>query len=333
MSNSNFISKVERGGKRAAPRQCDLRSVVPVKQHSGADHNDPLALHRSLGADVPAGQYGEEPRSDTDKVIRMKWNWNKLNFIFCHGWGLDQRMMQPLAQTLRQYFPESQHFFYDLGFTGKTNIPEYQNNTNHSYQDLRKTVLARCADADSTQLVRQGDTTQSGRFCVNPTYIAIGHSYGFAFLTQQPWPWSAMIAINGFTHFCKLPGKKYGLPLPILDSTYTRLHTDPQATIQEFHQRCGLTKQSIYANANQFISTELAETLLVLRELMIQPPTCPILALATTHDKIAPPELTNECFALSQIDLKWFPGNHLSLLTTPDHCAHTIAHFVTQLYV
>lgn len=221
---------------------------------------------------------------------------SKLNFIFCHGWGFDQRMMQPLAQALRQYFPQAQHFFYDLGFTGQSHIPEYQNNTNHSY-------------------------------------IAIGHSYGFAFLTQQPWPWSAMIAINGFTHFCKLPGKKYGLPLPILDSTYTRLHTDTQATIHEFHQRCGLTEHSIYADADQFIRIELAETLLVLRELTIKPPSCPSLALATTHDKIAPPDLTNECFALSQMDLKWFPGNHLSLLTTPDHCAHTIAHFVNQLYV
>ena len=44
----------------AATRQYDLRSVVPGNQHSGADHNDPLTLHRFLGADVPAGQYGEE---------------------------------------------------------------------------------------------------------------------------------------------------------------------------------------------------------------------------------------------------------------------------------
>jgi len=26
---------------------------------SGADHDDPLSLRRFLGADVPAGQYGE----------------------------------------------------------------------------------------------------------------------------------------------------------------------------------------------------------------------------------------------------------------------------------
>ena len=75
--DSSSSSKVEREGKRAMTRQYDLRSVVPVKQHSGADHNDPLPLHRFLGADVPAGQYGKESRSDADKVIRMKWNWNE----------------------------------------------------------------------------------------------------------------------------------------------------------------------------------------------------------------------------------------------------------------
>lgn len=257
----------------------------------------------------------------------------ELNFIFCHGWGFDQRIMHSLAQALRPYFPEAQHCFYDLGFTGQTNLPEYRKNINHFY-------------------------------------IAIGHSYGFPFLSQQPWPWSAMIAINGFTHFCKLPGKKHGLPLPILDNTYARLQTDTQKAIHEFHQRCGVAEQSVYASAyqqdlrkivqarhadadsthlvrqggitplerfcvspNQFVHAELAKALLVLRELTIKLPSCPILALATTHDKIVTPELTHECFALSPIDLHWFPGNHLSLLTAPDHCANTIARFITQLYV
>ena len=257
----------------------------------------------------------------------------ELNFIFCHGWGFDQRIMHSLAQALRPYFPEAQHCFYDLGFTGQTNLPEYRKNINHFYQDLRKIVPARHADADSTNLVRQGGITPLERFCVSPTYIAIGHSYGFPFLSQQPWPWSAMIAINGFTHFCKLPGKKYGLPLPILDNTYVRLQADAQKTIHEFHRRCGLTKQSVYADTCQFVNVELAKTLLVLRELTIKLPSCPILALATTHDKIVTPELSDECFALSPIELHWFPGNHLSLLTTPDRCANTIARFITQRYV
>lgn len=222
--------------------------------------------------------------------------WHKLNFVFCHGWGFDQRIMQPLAQALRQYFPEAQYFFYDLGFTGQTRIPEYTNHSKHAY-------------------------------------IAIGHSYGFAFLTQQAWPWSAMIALNGFTHFCQLPGKNHGLPLSILDSMYTRLQSAPEATLHEFHQRCGLTAHSIYADTSLFLNRELAKTLTVLRGLKLTPGPGPSLVLATTHDKIVPAGLTNECFALSQVDLKWFPGNHLSLLTVPDDCAATIAHFVTQLYV
>ena len=87
--DSNFSSKVEREGKRAATRQYDLRSVVPGNQHSGADHDGPLPLRRFLGADVTAGQYGEEPRSEADKVIRMKWNWN-------------HRSTQPLQASQRQ---------------------------------------------------------------------------------------------------------------------------------------------------------------------------------------------------------------------------------------
>jgi hypothetical protein len=58
-SHSSSSSKVEREGERATTRQYDLRSVVPGNQHSGAEHHDPLPLHRFAGSDVPAGQYGE----------------------------------------------------------------------------------------------------------------------------------------------------------------------------------------------------------------------------------------------------------------------------------
>ena len=58
-------------------------------------------------------------------------------------------------------------------------LAAYQLNTDHStipntdsqYQDLRKIVLARRTDADSTHIVRQGGTTQPGRFCVSPKYL------------------------------------------------------------------------------------------------------------------------------------------------------------------
>ena len=40
--------------------------------------------------------------------------------------------------------------------------------SNDLNQDLRKIVLARRADKDSTKVVRQGSTTQPRRFCVSP---------------------------------------------------------------------------------------------------------------------------------------------------------------------
>lgn len=59
-------------------------------------------------------------------------------------------------------------------------------------QDLRKTVLARRVDADHTEIVRQGDTTQPGRFCLSTmdkTNIIpeqIRHNTGIVLAHLQP---------------------------------------------------------------------------------------------------------------------------------------------------
>lgn len=216
---------------------------------------------------------------------------SNLNFVFCHGWGFDQHAMQPLAQALKQPFPNAQYHFFDLGFSAQSHRPELKND-------------------------------------VNSRYVLIGHSYGFAFLVQQSWPWSAMVSLNGFTHFCKLLNKAHGLPLAILDSTYHRLQIDAKATLYDFYQRCGLPAP--YTSSCALGKAELSSTLLSLRELSISLPACPTLALACTHDQIVTPELTRESFISNEVQLNWLSGNHTSLLTNPDESVQIIARFVTQ---
>lgn len=211
-----------------------------------------------------------------------------IGFALCHGWSFDATALAPLRAALAQRFPDAVFATFDLGFTGAPQAP----------------ALA------------------PGR-----AWIALGHSYGFAYLMRQPVSWKAAVSINGFTRFCRLPGQPQGTPPRLLEAMLERLMQDPQATVRDFYQRCGAAREA----PGGLALPQLRHHLLQLRELDLEPPPCPTLALATRDDAIVPLALAQACFGAPGVDLRQFAGDHVRLLREPAPCVAAVSDWMGTL--
>ncbi len=212
-----------------------------------------------------------------------------LGFAFCHGWSFDAHSMAPLRDELARRLPHVPQASFDLGFTGAPQTP---------------------------QLSRE------------VSWIALGHSWGFAWLMQQGQPWRAAISINGFTRFCRRPGHPEGTPARLVDAMLARLATDAPAVAADFHDRCGMPAQA----PRHLDQSALLLHLTRLRDLDLALPDCPTLALATDADAIVPLALARACFAQDGCTLREFPGDHMQLLREPSAAADAIAQFTESLH-
>ncbi|MBC7858584.1 MAG: alpha/beta hydrolase [Burkholderiaceae bacterium] len=212
-----------------------------------------------------------------------------IGFALCHGWSFDASALAPLQAALARRFPGAAFAVFDLGFTGAAHTP----------------VLA------------------PGR-----EWIALGHSYGFAYLMQQPVVWKAAVSINGFTRFCRRPGRPEGTPVRLLDAMIERLAQDPRATVADFHQRCGAAQEVPEALDPPSLRHHLGQ----LRELDLAPPACPTLALATPDDAIVPLALARACFSAPDVTLQELAGDHARLLREPADCALAVSVLIEKLY-
>lgn len=207
-----------------------------------------------------------------------------IGFALCHGWSFDAQVMARLEKALKQRFPEACFSVFDLGFSGAEQLPALPSSTE---------------------------------------WIAIGHSYGFAYLMNQSVPWKAAVSLNGFTRFCRRPGKPEGTSARIVDAMLKRVADAPRETVAEFRRRCG--------DANivhdHFDREKLLAHLTLLRDLDIAPPSCPILALASADDVIVPIELSRACFAHDNCRLHEIPGDHMHPLASPEAHIDLIADF------
>lgn len=212
-----------------------------------------------------------------------------IGFAFCHGWSFDAQALAPLRQALLQRLPDAACASFDLGFHGAPQVPQLP-------QEIH--------------------------------WIALGHSYGFAWLLQQPQPWHAAISLNGFTRFCRRPGHPEGTPVRLLQAMQAQLARDAHGTVRDFHARCGMP----VAPALALDQAALLNHLDRLRELDLALPDLPTLALATRDDAIVPPALTHACFAQANCTLREFAGDHMHLLREPDATADAIAAFTRNLH-
>lgn len=212
-----------------------------------------------------------------------------IGFAFCHGWSFDAQSLTPLREELRRRFPHAAQASFDLGFTCAPQTPTLPSDI---------------------------------------TWIAIGHSYGFAWLMQQPQTWRAAVAINGFTRFCRHPGRPEGAPVRRIDAMLAKLPQDTHAVVTEFQSHCGAAA----ANDMPLDQEVLADHLRRLRDLDFSLPDCPILALATGEDIVVPPALAHASFAHAGCTLREFPGDHLGLLREPAAAAQAIAEFIETIH-
>lgn len=211
-----------------------------------------------------------------------------IGFALCHGWAFDAHDMQPLQAALQARMPQAAFASFDLGFYGAAQAP---------------TLAAEVQ------------------------WIALGHSWGFAWLLQQPQAWRAAISVNGFTRFCRRPGRPEGTPPRLLDAMLARLEHETAATVADFRLRCGMPATA----TSDPDAALLNEHLLRLRDLDIALPAIPLLALGTDADAIVPSALTAACFAREGCTLQKFSGDHTHLLRAPELAAATIAQFVEAL--
>ena len=212
-----------------------------------------------------------------------------IGFALCHGWSFDAPALASLQAALARRFPGAAFAVFDLGFTGAAHTP----------------VLASGCD-----------------------WIALGHSYGFAYLMQQPVAWKAAVSINGFTRFCRRPGCPEGTPVRLLNAMIERLGQDPQATVADFYQRCGAAQEVPEALDLPGLRHHLSQ----LRELDLALPTCPTLALATLDDAIVPLALARACFDVPNVTLRELAGDHARLLREPADCALAVSDLIGKLY-
>ncbi|WP_164932058.1 alpha/beta hydrolase [Janthinobacterium sp. 17J80-10] len=211
-----------------------------------------------------------------------------IGFAFCHGWSFDAQAIAPLRQALLQRLPDAACASFDLGFHGAPQAPQ----------------------------LAQGIQ-----------WIALGHSYGFAWLLQQPQSWHAAISLNGFTRFCRHPGHPEGTPVRLLQAMQAHLERDAQGTVRDFQAHCGMPSAPPAVLDQALLQEHLGR----LRDLNLALPDCPILALATRADAIVPPALTHACFAGAGT-LQEFGGDHMQLLREPATAADAIAAFIRNLH-
>ena len=212
-----------------------------------------------------------------------------IGFALCHGWSFDASALASLQAALENHFPQAAWALFDLGFTGQAHTPPLEPD-------------------------RQ--------------WIALGHSYGFAWLMQQPVPWQAAVSINGFTRFCRRPGHPEGTPVRLLDAMRERLAREPRATVQEFYRRCG----ALEAAPTHLDPLQLHDHLTRLRDLDQTPPLCPTLAFATQDDTIVPLALSRACFERTGCAFYEVPGDHMHLLREPVPCVDAVVRLLENLH-
>jgi pimeloyl-[acyl-carrier protein] methyl ester esterase len=208
-----------------------------------------------------------------------------IGFALCHGWAFDAQAMQPLQAALQARLPHAAFACFDLGFYDAPQMPDL---------------------SDQVQ------------------WIALGHSWGFAWLLQQPIAWRAAVSVNGFTRFCRQPGRPQGTPPRLVDAMLARLEQDAAATVADFRLRCGMPA----AAASNLDVALLHEHLLRLRDLDLDLPAIPLLALRSADDAIVAPALAAVCFDDPHCTQEEFDGDHTRLLREPQAAAAAIGRFV-----
>ncbi|WP_157991490.1 alpha/beta fold hydrolase [Caldimonas tepidiphila] len=210
-----------------------------------------------------------------------------LGFVLHPGWGFAADALAPWAGALARRWPEAPVLAWERPYFG---------------------AAARPRPADEVR------------------WIGIGHSFGHALLRQAELPWQGLVALHGFSRFCRRPQQPQGTPPRLLDAMRARLQAEPQGVLADFHRLCGSERQP----PGLPDVAALDEDLLALRELDLAPATVPLLALASRDDAVVPAALSEACFA-GRAELRWRDGDHCAWLRAADEGVAQLADWLAGL--
>ncbi|MEI6557146.1 MAG: alpha/beta hydrolase [Rhodospirillaceae bacterium] len=165
--------------------------------------------------------------------------------------------------------------------------------------------------------------------------IAVGHSMGVLWLLKtRPFPWQALISINGFPRFVEDEGYEPAVRQRVVERMIRRLAADPAGVVEEFRHRCGATGPL----PDGPVPEALLQGLGWLRDWDARQDESganrePILALSGGADPILPQGMDEHCFAgfpeVRRARLE--TGGHLLPVSDPDWCAGQIRTFLAEI--
>jgi pimeloyl-[acyl-carrier protein] methyl ester esterase len=156
-------------------------------------------------------------------------------------------------------------------------------------------------------------------------FVVAAHSAGLAWAMEHvPGHCLGFAAINGFTRFVAGQDFPTGTPPRVLARMQAGFARTPERVLRDFRTRCGTDASWPRTPCMEGLARGL-ESLATL-DVRTTASRYPLVALAGTHDPIAPPGLTRACFA--QDATAWVEGGHLLPLTHPDMCGDVLRAFI-----
>lgn len=176
-----------------------------------------------------------------------------------------------------------------------------------------------------------GGEAWSGEIPAGPL-VAVGHSLGFLWLLhERPFPWRALVSINGFPRFTEGDGFAPAVEPVTLRRMIAGLDRSPQKTVADFMARCGGDK-----TPDNLDKGRLRQGLERLRDwdrrAALKGEKAHVSALAGRSDPIVPPAMSEAAFkGLANVAMHWHDGGHLLPRTAPGWCAERIRECLDRL--
>ncbi|GBQ11686.1 alpha/beta fold hydrolase [Swaminathania salitolerans] len=215
--------------------------------------------------------------------------------VFLHGWSYDSGVWASVREALPD--PDGA-VFLDLGHTDLAHTDPSQTNPSH--------MDAPCPD----------------RIPDEP-FLAVGHSAGALWFLNRAAPQCrGVVAINGFSRFCKAPDFENGIEPRLVERMIRQLDSDPAATVRRFRKSimCPLfplpepAPDALRAGLQGLLEHDgrPAARSLGRRLVSVEGEEDPLLCAAMRDE------------AFPEADRRILPGGHLLPLTDPESCARII---------
>ncbi len=139
---------------------------------------------------------------------------------------------------------------------------------------------------------------------VEPMHIGIGHSLGFMKLWKECPHMEYFVGLNAFTHFCGRDATLHVRRVSEYDAFMHSFHGNPLRTLQRFYGRCGMKMAS--EEMTHMNAPEIMEDLMLLAHPITLRDDKKILVINSRDDQVVPPDLTEDNFAGTHVQLHYF---------------------------